>query len=302
MFNLMLDGGIASVWGISQLRGGYLSDPRQVSNGIPQGITLAVNESLPANTKVYERVAEGSVPQDAMAVFEMLSREFTQAALTNEIKLGSLPARQVLATEIQQADQSQAVTLDSIAGDLEREGIARIIMLSWLTIVQHMKDIDVDELSGLLTPGVAQVIQSFSEAEIFAALAPTANFKVFGLSATLSRVRDFQKTMGLMQAVGANPMLMQAFWTKYSPDKIINQAMKQLNMNPDDLLMTPDEASAMPQRLAQLMLFAQLTGGMKGQQMQTDGTGGAAAAGGTEMQEQKATQGQQANPVTGMQP
>ena len=301
MFNLMLDGGIASVWGISQLRGAYLSDPRQVSGGIPQGITLAVNEALPANTKVYERVAEGSVPQDAMAVFEMLMREFTQSALTNEIKLGSLPPRQVLASEIQQADQSQAVTLDSIAADLEREGIGRVIMLSWLTILQHLKEVDVDELSGILGRGVAEILVSFSEAEIFAALAPTANFKVFGLSATLSRVRDFQKTMGLMQAVGANPMLMQAFWAKYSPDKIINQAMKQLNMNPDDILMTPEELEAMPQRLAQLMMFAQITGGMKGQQAQ-DGTGGMEAAGGAQMQEIRSTQGQQANPMTGMKP
>src|SRR6185437_743271 len=54
LFNLMLDGGIASVWGIKQLRANFLADPKQASGGIQQGTTLVVNDSLPEGAKVLE--------------------------------------------------------------------------------------------------------------------------------------------------------------------------------------------------------------------------------------------------------
>jgi hypothetical protein len=311
MFNLMLDGGIAAVWGIKQIRANHLEDTSQVSGGIPQGITLVVKDTLPAGAKVLETVAEGSVPSDAMAVYEMLAREFTQAALTNEIKLGALPPRQVLATEVNQADQSQAVTLDSISADVERMGIKRVIELSWLTVLQHIKRVDPDEIAGLLGPDVANVLTSFSEAEIFAALAGTANFKVFGLSATLTRVRDFQRTMGLMQVVGSNPMLMQAFFRDYSERKLLKQAMKMLNINPDDLARTPQENEELPQVLQQMMMFAQMMSQASGKQGtdlgatnqgQNQGEGnGIAKPGGQDQGGIPSQISQEANPLTGMQ-
>ncbi len=54
MLNLILDGGISSVWGIKQLRQDWLEDPRQVANGVPQGITLSVKAEMPADMKPGE--------------------------------------------------------------------------------------------------------------------------------------------------------------------------------------------------------------------------------------------------------
>jgi hypothetical protein len=298
IFNLILDGGIAAVWGIGQLRTDYLADSRQVSGGIPQGVTLAVTNNLPVGAKVYEKTTDSTIPPEAMQVFEALNREFTQAALTNEIKLGSLPPRQVLATEIAQADQSQAVTLDAIIANMERNGINHIILLSWLTILQHIKQMDPEEVSALIGKGPAQMLLAFEDAEIFAALAPTAHFRVFGLSALLSRVRDFQKTVALMQSVMGNPFLAQAFIQKYSGDRILNMMMKQLNINPDDIVMSQDEADMLPQRLQQMMMYSQLTNPQKAQNAQ-DGTGGQGPAG-VPQQSVNAQVNQEANPTTGM--
>lgn len=264
MFNLMLDGGISAVWGIKQLRGNYLDNPSQVSNGIPQGATLVVNEDLPASEKVLEVVSQGQIPSDAMAIFEMLNREFTQAALTNDIKLGSLPPRQVKATEIIQSDQSQAVTLDSITSDLERI-IESMLYKSWLTLLQHMDDLPEEELVGAVGQQAAVLLRLISPAERFAIFGNYCNFKVFGLSATLSRVRDFQKTMALMQMVSQNPIMLQAFMQNYSIQRVIKLAMKQLSINPDDIAMTMDEKAQMPQIIQQIMMFSQMMGGGGGQ-------------------------------------
>lgn len=282
MFNLMLDGGISAVWGIKQLRSSFLENPTQVSDGIPQGATLVVTEDLPASEKVLEVVSQGQIPSDAMSIFEMLNREFTQAALTNDIKLGSLPPRQVKATEIIQSDQSQAVTLDSITADLERV-IEKVIYKSWLTILQHVDDMPEEELVGAIGQQGAVLLRMMSPAERFATFANYCNFKVFGLSATLSRVRDFQKTMGLMQMVSGNPVMMQAFMSQYSVQRVIKLAMKQLSINPDDIAMSADEKANLPQVMQQVMLFAQLMGGQGGAQQSAamgPTTGGGITGGG----------------------
>lgn len=281
MFNLMLDGGISAVWGIKQLRSEYLENPDQVANGIPQGMTLTVSSDLPTGEKVLESVAQGQVPTDAMAIFEMLGREFNQAALTNDIKLGSLPPRQVKATEILQADQSQAVTLDSISSDVEA-WMQQILYKAWLNILQHMDDMPQEDLIACVGIPAAVLLRMTPPAERFMMFANYANFKVFGLTATLSRVRDFQKTMAIMQMVSQNPMLMQAFIQNYSIQKVIKLALKQLNINPDDIALTPDERENLPQIIQQIVFFAQLMNG--GAQPQagamSEPTGGNALSGG----------------------
>lgn len=320
MFNLMLDGGMSAVWGIKQLRPDYLEDPSQVTDGIPQGATLIVKENLPPNVKVLEKVTEGAIPQDAMAIFEMLNREFTQAALTNDIKLGSLPARQVKATEIVTADQNNAVTLDSISADIENDFIEPLLKKCWMTILQHVEEFDQEELQTALGKEVAAGLMQTSAPDRFAALAGFADFTVNGLSSVMTRVRDFQKTMGLMQMVGSNPILLQAFLQQYSEKKLLKQAMKQLNINPDDLARTPDELAEVPQVIQQMLWLAQAMKGNLPQQQPTEGGGGEAIApqgptfapsaspgqgfngvgpGGNELTSQV---NQEANPLTGMRP
>ena len=121
MFNLIVDGGIGAVWGIRQLRTGLLTDIKQVEDGIPQGATLSVRDDTPDGVKVLEQVSTtpDGVITTGMQVLELLMREYNQASLTNDIQMGSLPMRQVKATEIVSANQSNSVTLSSISSDLE---------------------------------------------------------------------------------------------------------------------------------------------------------------------------------------
>jgi hypothetical protein len=262
LFNLMLDGGISSVWGINQLRPGYLEDPRQVSDGISQGTTLVMNDSAPPDAKVFERVATGQVPQDAMAMYTLLDKEFNAAALTNDIKLGLLPSKEVKATEIVEASQSQAVTLDAIVSDFEWY-IENLIKKSWITIVQNADNIDVKLIDHAAGRRAAVILARLSPEDRFNAFADTAIFKVFGLSATLTRARDFQKLMAVLQAVGQNPILLQAFFKKYSEDKVLIQMMKMLNMNPEAFERDEAEMQQMGQEMNDAAMMQQmgLTGG-----------------------------------------
>jgi|ETNmetMinimDraft_30_1059905.scaffolds.fasta_scaffold02885_3 hypothetical protein len=260
IFNLIIDGGISSVWGIKQIRPDDLEDPQQVADGVQQGDTLVVKNTLPHGQKVLETVSEGEVPRDAMAVLEMLERQFAKSALSTELKLGALPAKQVKATEVIELSQSQAVTLDAIMGDIERGLIETTLRKMFLTVMQNMSDVASDQIIDAIGITAAFKLSRMSPAERFAAFAGPCSFKVTGLSAMLAKVRDFQKLMSLLQAVISNPVLFQAFFKKYSPDKILAHLMKTLGVNPENIERDSDEIGRLEKDLMELPQFMALTG------------------------------------------
>jgi hypothetical protein len=291
LFNLMLDGGLASVWGVRQLRMDYLDDPRQVSGGVPQGITLAVKQEMPAGMKVLENVTEGEVPGDALEMYRTLDREYQAASMMTDLKMGFFPPRAVKATEVLEASQSQAVTLDGMVGDIERSLIVPTLEKAYLNILQHLEVLDARDVVAAIGPQAALQLARMTAPERFAALARKATFQVHGISATLGKVRDFQKTMAFMAAVSQSPVLLQAFQARFSADKMLTSIMKTLNLNPEQLEMTPEERAQAPQRMAQMAALQGILSGAP--------TAGIAApvAGDSEVPAEIA---QTANPMTGM--
>jgi len=300
LFNLILDGGVAAVWGIKQIRVEDLEDPGQVAGGVKQGMTLAVKQTLPHNAKVMEECSTGDVPTDAMAVFEALDREFTQAALTNELKLGSLPPKQVRATEVVEASQSQAITLDGVTADLESNFITVLLRKAWLTVLQNADDVPSYVMTSGVDRTVALLLMRASPEERFAMFAGKCQFKVFGLSATMAKALDFQKIMSMLQAVMMNPMLFQAFMMKFSPDKALRTMMNRLNINPDDLQKDQAElrqAEAEMQRTQQAAQMLGQASGQSGASAPTSDAGGAPPGGGSSV---PAEVNQLTNPTSGM--
>lgn len=289
LFNLMLDGGLAAVWGTRQVRLDDLDDPGQVAGGIPQGTTLAVKNTLPAGTKVMEQVTEGNVPQDAMAMFQFLNSEFAMAALTNEIKMGQIPKKEVRATEVVEASQSQAVTLDGIVNDLEVTIIDKLLEKSWLTILQNADNFPQEVLMGQVDRRTALLIMRASPAERFSLFAGMCKFKAHGLSSTMARSRDFQKLMALNQAIGSNPLMLQAFMKRFSADRTIDYLFRLLNINPENVEKSQEEKSAQAQQEE-----AQRASGAADI---TAGQSGGTPAGGAEV---PAEANQMANPLSGL--
>lgn len=295
LYNLIIDGGLASVWGTRQVRVDDLEDPRQVSEGIPQGETLTVKNTLPHGAKVLETVTEGRVPDDAMAVLEMLSREHAAGSLSNELKLGSLPGKDVRATEVVELSQSQAVTMDGVISDVERELMQKAIKKIWLTMLQNIDDVASDKIVNAIGINGAFALSRMTPAQRYSVFSTSCSFQVFGLSQVLARVRDFQKMMALLQAVSNVPILLQAFFQKYSPDRVLSHMMKMLGINPSQMERDDKELSRVAQELRQLPLFQQLTPGNRG----TTQVGGAGAeqTGGPELPAEIASVG---NPTAGL--
>lgn len=242
LFNLMLDGGLASVWGIKQLRAEYLEDPRQVSGGIPQGETLVISGDAPEGAKVLEEVSTGKIPPEALTMYSIMERETDAAALSNDIAQGLLPAKEVRATEVLEASQNRGVLLDAIVADVERE-IERILQKAFMTILQNADDLDAGELSEHLTTRELFALARMSKKDRYNMLSG-CKFKVFGLSQTLSKGRDFQRLMAILQVAQSSPVLMPVMMRRISGDKLWSRLLKLSNINPRDIEITEDDLQA----------------------------------------------------------
>jgi hypothetical protein len=272
MFNLILDGGLASVWGTRQLHTNWLENPSQVSDGIPQGATLQVNDQCPPQGKVLETVTTGQVPPDAQQTYANLEREFQAASLTNEIALGMLPAKQVKATEVVSADQSRGMTLDSIVRDVENMLIRPALRKAWLCLLQYADDLAADDIVAAIGPRAALALGRMSPPERFAKYASGTKFRVFGLSALMTRQRDFQKYAALLGLVTTNPLMLQAFAKKYSFTKVLDTAMKTLNIDPATIEADEIEQGRLAELLKEMPMW-QAAAGVK-----TQGGGGMSSA------------------------
>jgi hypothetical protein len=264
LYNLMLDGAIASVWGTKQVRPEWLEDPRQISAGIPQGETLVVKDGAPTGAKVLEQLTTGQVPAEAMAMFQATQQELEVATQVNAVRLGQTPSRQTTATAVVEAQSQSNSFFDGMIRDVEKT-ITKALYLSWCNIMQFLQHADGQEVITAVGERAAVALASMSPAERYEAFAG-CKIKVSGLSSIVSRVRDFQKMLALLNVSAQNPMMAMSFAQRFSPVKIWNYLFKALNIDPSTLEPDEQEQAQQPQMLAllqQQMLGAR--GGAGGQ-------------------------------------
>src|SRR4029434_11129812 len=96
-------------------------------------------------------------------------------------------------------------------------------------------------------PEQALKLARLSPAERFATMAQGARFKVTGVSAVSARQQQFQKMLALLQAVSGNPLLLQAFFSQYSAEKVITGLIRSLNIDPRTIEL--DEQEKMQQTI-----------------------------------------------------
>ena len=263
LLNLIIDGGYEAVWGVRQLHLDWLEDPTQVQDGIAPGDTLLLRQEVPANAKVLERVTTGGVPQDALAVYNILDREYNAAAMVNDVKMGMLPEKAVKATEIVASEQHQASTFDGIVKDIEDTLIEPLLWKIWLTVLQFLDDFSASEVIAAIGERWAYVLSSMSPAQRYATFAGVCQFQASGLSATLARGKDLQKLLAFVDVGMRSPFLAQTFIENYSAKKYLDRILQTMNLDPESLELSPEEKVKQMQQAAMLQ--------QQGQQAQPGG-------------------------------
>lgn len=264
LYNLMVDGGMMSVFGIKQVRENWLADPNQIADGIPAGETLIVNASCPPGQKVLERVDTGAVAPETMNMYNLVDREFQSSSLSNATREGNLPQRAVKATEIVAANQTITGIFNGIVKMIESGYMEKILFKSVLTMAQFMDDLDAADIKNILGAKAA-IVSNMQPEERFVQIANGVKFKVYGLSTLLARINDFRKITSLLQTVAASPKLMMEYEKKYSFTALLGEIMKALEIDTAKLELTDEEKQVIQQQ-QQAMMAAQAAASAAGAQ------------------------------------
>ncbi len=271
LYNLIVDGGIGSVYGNRQVKMSRVENADDFSNGVPQGAVFLISEEHPDGQPVMLNTPSGVVPPEAMGVYQLMDREFAAATMLSDTARGMVPRKQVSATAVASADQSSSMFFDSVVADLEA-GIRKVLRLAWMTMLQNADDWNADDVVGCIGPQSAAALAQMSPAMRYKTYAQGARFRVSGLSSMLARTREFQKLVSVNGVMAQSPILGQAFYQKFSPDKMIHQLLKAVNIDPEDLRITEEEQASLQQRTAQLPMFGQGGQGQGEQQLQANPT------------------------------
>ncbi len=252
-YNLMFDNAMMSIHGIKQIRTDWLEDPDEVANGIPPGMTLRANSTMPPGSKLLENVYMGVPGSEAKDIFAITDREILSASFSNDIRAGGIPGRSVKATEVVSANQSITTVFNGITRAIEDDFMKVILEKGWLTIAQHITAMDPARIKTLIGETRGLQIFSKSAAEVFSETALGKKFKVFGLSTTLNKMSDYRKITALLQTIGVSPDMMQAFAQKYSMNKLLGEVIKSLDIN-EDKIKASEEELMQAQQQAQLAM------------------------------------------------
>ena len=261
LYNLCVDAGMMATYGIKQFRPDWLEDDAAYSEGFYPGQSVAINSQCPPGAKAIERVDTSAMSPETLSVMNMMNQEYNQSALTNDLRMGMIPNKQVKATEVVEANQSINSVFSGVAKQVESVLIEPSIDKAWKVVLQHMNDLSEPDVEALLGKERAQAIRALSPEERFAEVVATAKFSVWGISRNLTKQKDARKTQGLLQTLAASPTLMQEYSQKYSMVKLLDQIMWDLDLNVDNLKASPQELQAQQQRQQQMMAMqAQLQG------------------------------------------
>lgn len=235
IYNLMLDGAMKAVNGISQIRTAWLEDVSQVEDGLKPGTALKLNENAPPGAKVAEPVITADVPKDGLDVMNIVQQEFNASALTSDLRSGVTPYRQTSATAT--VEQSNTITsvFQGVAKNYESKAIQKELELGWLTLAQGWPDIDEDELVALFGKSRGEELSKLDPEDIFAATAQGLKYTVFGVSMTLNKAQDYRKLTTALQTIAGSEILVEEFSKKYSFGELMEEILTSLDIDKNKL-------------------------------------------------------------------
>lgn len=219
--NLLLDAAFASSLNAWAMVPGALLNPNQVASGVTPNKVFLLEDGVDPRS-FATKLELGTLSNEGIQMWQMLKNELTEASGTNEIGLGQFaPKSRTSATEINATQQSSSSIIRSVAQTVETRWLDPALDLIWKTGLQHAKATDKtmkaavgEDMWGALYTGRKELIER------------PFTFQARGISNTLYRANQFKSLMTIMQVIGANPSLTQAFFQEYPLPKLIDKLIE----------------------------------------------------------------------------
>lgn len=235
LYSLMTDDAFSSVWGVRQYFPDMIENAPDAAKGVRWGFTGMMKQGVPSDASFLKRVDVGGSLnqfQGAEMMLRRLESSVKNALLVNDILVGQLPARQVKATEIVEANQASDSLFDSISVRVERTVIKPCLELVWMTMLQFMDDFQLPEIVQVLGVQRSQILTALTPQERFVLLANAVKFTVSGLRESGQRIKRFQRVFTMMNFVMQYPALAQVWDRKYSPSRTIDELVMASGLDP----------------------------------------------------------------------
>jgi len=204
--NMILDAVFTSSLKAFAVVPGLLMNPEQIAEGIsPNKLFLLEDGSRPQD--FFKDMDMGSLPAEAVQVWQAIKSELREAAGINEIGLGQFaPKGRTSATEISETKQSSSALIRSVAQTIETRILDPELDMVWKTGLQHVGK------------GNKQIAAAMGP-ELFAALMPRRRelikrpitFRAGGISTLIAKARLLNRILQLLQIIGSNELLLREF-------------------------------------------------------------------------------------------
>jgi len=215
--NLILDGVMVSSMKAFALVPDLLKNPAQVATGIWPMKLFELEEGV--KPQDFSSVLDmGTLPPEAIRVWETLKNELREAAGINEIGLGQFaPNSRTSATEVVATQQSSSLIIRSVAQTVEQMWLNPMLDLVWKTGLQHIKPNN-------------HTMQEALGAETFKMLVSKRRdfikwpltFKAEGLSKMLQRAKQLKALLQIIQIIGTNELMMKAFFGAVDIERLVS--------------------------------------------------------------------------------
>jgi len=267
LFSLALAGALKAAHNVTWYRKSWIADKRVLSGGIRDGDQVAIDDTCPPNATPIGTVKTGEVPQEVFVMQQTLDRAFAENVISNQIDLsGSLPGKQVRATEVASASTAISDVFDSMSGDIEHDLIEPLAEEALYEIIQNIDDMDQEEVKSCFEDrqDLAEQFLKMSPKKRFEQVAGTFKFGGKGLHGLIANQAKGQMMVNLLSTIMSNPMTQQATESQISPVKIIREIAKGFGMDIEELKPSQAESQMIQQKqLIREQAIAQQAGGQQ---------------------------------------
>ncbi len=246
LFNLIFDSGISAVHGVKTIRLDWLEDPGSIAGGIAPQQTIALNSTAPAGAQAIDVAKTGQLPGEVFSLFEVLAREILEGMMTNELKTGGTPQREVLATEIISSNQNTAVLLDSVLGEYEQV-ISKALTKAWQLIAQNADNLDAGTIIRAVGEEKAVAFSQMTPEDRYLRYVENSRVIVTGLSSISQQSKELNKLIATIATVRMDPLLMQEYGKTVSGKKLFERLFALAGVDLRDIQRTEEEMAAIEQ-------------------------------------------------------
>ena len=206
MTNLILDATRTSALKAFALVPSLLLNPEQAEGGLHPNKTFLLEEGQRAGD-FFQELDLGTLPAEAVRVWQALKSELTEGAKLNEIGLGQFaPKSRTSATEVAETMQNSGAAIRSVAKTIEVRFLDQCLDLVWKTGLQHASIKD----KVLMDAAGPEMFQALFQRRKELVKRPIT-FQARGISMLIQRSQLLRSLMGVMQVIGSSEVLVQEF-------------------------------------------------------------------------------------------